>query len=208
MNPTRSTASITQETLTVTERPTWEQLHVWWDAMWNNPEDIRVAFSDVMPRSLPRFLESDVMLVLLTVGSDCVAGIWLHDLERVHGHVTACLVCGLIAPPWRGVVGCAAAKLALASFQARGVQHIFAAINLANRASIALTVGQSMLGFTRVMRYPGFLPYQGTDTDCLIATWHAEDVARAKGAAARRARHVARLRAAPGGIMTTRVRQA
>jgi hypothetical protein len=37
-----------------------------------------------------------------------------------------------------------------------------------------------------------FLPYGGTLTDCLISTWHPEDVERARAAVTTRAHHVGR----------------
>jgi hypothetical protein len=48
-----------------------------------------------------------------------------------------------------------------------------------------------MLGFTRVTIAKAFLPYGGTLTDCLISTWHPEDVERARAAVTMRAHHVA-----------------
>jgi RimJ/RimL family protein N-acetyltransferase len=184
--------TVEHHSLVLIETPTFEQMHAWWEEMWSDPDDLQVAFSDLMPRALPAFLESDVLLVLVCAGSSCVTAVWLHDLEREDGHVTAGWIGGWIAPVFRGSVGVTAVHMALALFQDRGIRHIFSAIHRANRASIALTVGRSMLGFTRVTIAKAFLPYGGTLTDCLISTWQAEDVERAKAAVTARAHHVAR----------------
>lgn len=183
-------ATVEHDALVLTEPPTFEQLHAWWEDMWSDPGDLQVAFSDLMPPSLPAFLESDVQLILVCAGPACVTAVWLHDLEREHGHVTAGWIGGWIAPTFRGRLGVTAVHMALAVFQDRGIKHIFSAIHRANRASIALTVGRSMLGFTRVTIAKAFLPYGGTLTDCLISTWHPEDVERAKAAVTTRAHHV------------------
>ena len=63
-------------------------------------------------------------------------------------------------------------KLALQYFQDLGIQHMFSAINVTNRASIAMTMSKSMMGFTQVMRLPAFLPFQGIYTECIISTLH------------------------------------
>jgi RimJ/RimL family protein N-acetyltransferase len=186
-------ALVDQPFLTLTEIPTPEQTRSWWDEMWTDPEELKVAFSDLMPRSLSDFLANDILLVLVTDGSTCIAAVWLHDLEREWGHVVAGWVGGWVAPAFRGRSGCKAAQMAIDSFQARGIQHIYSAVNVANRASIALNGGRRMLGFTRVMNFPAFLPYGGRLTDCIIFTLHPEDVARARRAAAARVR---KLRAA------------
>jgi RimJ/RimL family protein N-acetyltransferase len=196
-------ATVDHQSLVLTETPTFEQIHAWWEEMWSTPDDLQVAFSDLMPRALPAFLESDVLLVLVCAGSSCVTAVWLHDLKREHGHVTSGWIGGWIAPVFRGPVGVTAVKMALALFQERGLRHIFSAIHRANRASIALTVGRSMLGFTRVTIAQAFLPYGGTLTDCLISTWKAEDVERAKAAVTTRAHHVARLIAREAPPMET-----
>ena len=174
--------------LTLTEKPTLEQMQTWWETMWGDPTDLTYAFSDLMPRTLPAFLEYDVMLALVVHGTGCVAAVWLHDLEREGGQVIAGWVGGWVHPMYRGAWGLKAAQMALASFQAHGVQHIHAAVHVANRASRALIAKRTMLGFTRVMVYPAFLPYANVLADYVIFTMHPQDVCRARRAANRRAR--------------------
>jgi hypothetical protein len=185
------TTTISHHTLTLTDTPTVAQRRAWWDAMWADVAEQTFVFTDLMPTSLATFLAADLLLTLIAVESSVVAAMWLHDLEREDGRVTAGWIGGWVDPAWRGPVGCAALKLGLAYFQAHGVQHMFSAIHIANRASIAMTVGRSMLGFTRVMRYPGFLPFRGVMTECVISTWRPDDVDRARQTTERRAPQIA-----------------
>lgn len=189
-------ATVKHATVTLTDKPTLEQLQTWWQEMWGNPEELQGCFSDLMPRLLATFLESDMILLLISEGSDCVASVWLHDLHRVNRRVQSGWIGGWIAPSWRGPIGVAALQLALQYFHDRGVEHIFSAINVTNRASVAMTMSKSMMGFTRVMRFPAFLPFQGIYADCIISTFHPEDVEYAKTVATERARSLAHLGAA------------
>lgn len=189
-------ATVDLPSLTLTTTPTSAQLHAWWDTMWADPKDLRVAFSDLMPRSLLDFLASDILLVLTTAGPYCISAVWLHDLERGQGQVIAGWLGGWVAPAFRGCIGVTAVRMAVTHFQARGIRHLFSAVHVANRASIALNAGRRMLGFTRVMVYHAFLPYAGLLTDCLIFTLHPEDAGRAIRAADRRVQRLRPLSAA------------
>jgi hypothetical protein len=185
-------ALATVESLTLIETPCFEQLSAWWEDMWQDPTVLQLAFSDLMPRSLSTFLEKDVQIVLVTVEATCATAFWVHDLEREDGRVTAGWIGAWIAPAWRGRIGLAGMHRAIAWFQAQGITHFYSAIHHAHRASIACTINRSMLGFTRVMTAPAFLPFRGTWTDCVISTKYPEDVERARVAVRTRMVQIAR----------------
>src|SRR5262245_39291831 len=75
---TMMTTTISQHTLTLTDTPTVEHMRAWWDAMWTDVAEQTCVFTDLMPTSLAAFLESDLLLTLITVESSVVAAMWLH----------------------------------------------------------------------------------------------------------------------------------
>jgi hypothetical protein len=189
-------ATASPSLFTVHQAPPHGLLHQWWHAMHADPAERAVAFSDLMSDDLSTFLAQDIWLALMTDAETCVAAVWLHDLEYAQETVTAGWLGGWVAKPFRGRRGFEALRSGVRCFQRRGVPHIHAAVNVANKPSIMVTESKRALGFTRVMTFPGFLPFQGLCTDCVIFTLHPEDGELARTAAWQRAHRVTLARVA------------
>lgn len=201
------TLAITPEVLTPTAHPSREQLEYWWAEMHADPEDLCVAFNDLMPTDLTTFLRQDLPLVLVHHEEEIAAAGWLHDLIRdTHGVIREGWIGGWIAKPFRGRLGLRCWRLVLEDFLARGVVHIHSSVNTANRAS--LLFNRRMMGFTVVGIFPRLSPYHGVPTDVYILTRRAEDRARAWQRAEELARRRWPERYAAGGAATDRRRAA
>jgi hypothetical protein len=173
-----TTLTITPESLTSTSHPSREQLEHWWAEMHADPEDLCVAFNDLMPTDLATFLRQDLLLVLIHHEEEIASAGWLHDVVRdAHGVIREGWIGGWVAKPFRRRLGIRCWRLGLEYFLAHGVVHIHSSINTANRAS--LLFNRRMMGFTVVGIFPQLSPYQGVPTDVYILTRCAEDSARA-----------------------------
>jgi RimJ/RimL family protein N-acetyltransferase len=189
-------ATTSSSLFTVHQAPAQDLLQQWWHAMHADPAERAVAFSDLMSNDLSTFLAQDIWLALLADAQTCVAAVWLHDLEYAHKTVSAGWLGAWVAKPFRGRLGFEALRSGVSCFQRRGMPHIYAAVNVANKPSIVATESKRGLGFTRVMIFPGFLPFQGLCTDCAIFTLHPEDAELARAAAWQRAHRVTLTRVA------------
>jgi hypothetical protein len=146
--------------------------------MHADPEDLRVAFNDLMPVDLATFLRQDLLLVLIHHEEEIASAGWLHDVVRdAQGVIREGWIGGWVAKPFRGRLGIRGWRLALEHFLAHGVVHIHSSINTANRASLLFT--RRMMGFTVVGIFPQLSPYHGVPTDVYILTRRAEDRSRA-----------------------------
>ena len=163
---------------TLTTDPSWEQLHMWWAEMHEDPEDLRTAFSDFSPTDLEEFLSQDLLLTLFHSGETLIAAGWVHDLVRdVYSAPTEGWIGGWVAKPFRGCVGLASSQMSLAHFKQQGIVHIHSAINVQNRPSIVFT--KRAMGFSNVGIFPQFSQFSGVVTDVNILTLHPEDRDRA-----------------------------
>jgi hypothetical protein len=187
---TQALTASTVPTVTVTDRPTIEQLQVWWKSMQN--DDLSVAYADSFPETLTDFrlevAQGDKTLLLCLVDGQVAGALWLHDMWHHHdGTIAGGWLGGYILPAYRGRLIVQLWQEARRHWEATGVVHFFSAVNVANRRSQAmLTRG---LRFHLVGRFPDFLQYHGQLTDLFIYTLHAEDMLlaweRAAGRAAR-----------------------
>ena len=92
--------------LAVTERPTPEQLQVWWEAMQS--DDLRVAYTDSFPPTLTDFrrevAQGEKILLLCLVDGQVAGAMWFHDLlHRRDGTVSAGWAGGYFFPSCRGL---------------------------------------------------------------------------------------------------------
>src|SRR5262245_16161941 len=99
------TAPAGQLTLAVTEKPTIEQLHVWWEAMQG--DDLSVAYADSFPPTLTHFsrevARGEKILLLGLVDNQVAGAMWLHDLLQRHdGVVSAGWFGCYFLPAYRG----------------------------------------------------------------------------------------------------------
>jgi hypothetical protein len=174
--------------LTLTAKPTIEQLQVWWKTMQH--DDLSVAYTDSFPAALSDFrceVDQGEKMLLLGLADGQIAGaMWLHDLVHRHdGTVSAGWFGCYFLPPYRGRLAIQLWQAARQYWEAAGVAHIFCAVHVANRLSQAfVTRGGS---FHRVGKFPNFALYDGQPTDLFIYTLHAEDAALAWELAAERA---------------------
>ena len=163
-------------TLAVTDRPTIEQLQVWWEAMQS--DDLSVAYADAFPPTLTDFrrevAEGEKILLLGLIDSQVAGAMWLHDLLYCHdGTVSAGWVGCYFLSSYRGRVAIQLSQAAIQHWEAAGIGHIFSAINVANRLSQAfITRG---MYFHRVGRFPNFALFHGQPVDVFIYTLHVED---------------------------------
>lgn len=182
------TATTGKPTVAVIDRPTIEQLQVWWEAMQS--DDLSVAYADSFPATLTDFrrevAQGEKVLLLGLVDDQVAAAMWLHDLvHRRDGTVSAGWVASYFLPSYRGRLAIQLAQAAIHHWEARGIGHIFSAIHVANRLSQAfITRG---VHFHRVGRFPDFTIFHGQPVDLFIYTLHAEDAALAWDLAAERA---------------------
>ncbi|MGE3539246.1 MAG: N-acetyltransferase family protein [Candidatus Tectimicrobiota bacterium] len=175
-------------TLQVTEQPTSEQLEAWWEAMHN--DDISVAYADSFPATLFDFCldvaRERKRLLICLVDGEVAGAAWLHDLlcgddGRVHtGWV------GLyFLPAYRGQVAIHLWQTARQHWEAAGMQHLFAAVNIANRRSqVFVTRG---MRFHRLGIFAQFTMFHGQPTDVVLYAMHADDTSLAWSLAAARA---------------------
>jgi hypothetical protein len=172
------TAITTPAALTPEIHPSWEQLNMWWADMHADPEDIRVAFNDLMSRDLVIFLQQDLLWAFIYQGKTLVTASWLHDMRGAEDEMSvAGWIGGWVAKPFRGPIGKTACLLVIEALLQQGVRHIHSSINVANRASYRWT--RRAMGFTVVDIFPGFSPYDGVATDCHILTLNPGDKERA-----------------------------
>lgn len=160
--------------LTITTAPTRQQLQAWWQEMHADPNDLRVAFNDFAAPTLDAFLDQDVLLVLCHLDETIAAAGWLHDLSRDdHGVVVEGWIGGWVAKPCRGHIGSTAWQLTVDHFTERGVAHIHAAVNVANKRSFIFV--KRMMGFTALGIFPGLSQFHGVRTNMHVLTLHAAD---------------------------------
>jgi Acetyltransferase (GNAT) family len=178
--------------LAVTDRPTIEQLQVWWEVMQS--DDLSVAYADSFPLKLTDFCrevaQGEKILLFCLVDGQVAGALWLHDLlHRCDDTASAGWFGGYFLPSYRGRLAIQLWQAARQHWEATGIVHIFSAVNVANRRSQAfLTRGAS---FQRVGRFSDFTFFHEQLTDCFIYTLHPEDTALAwKLATARAARQM------------------
>jgi len=174
--------------LAVTENPTTEQLHVWWETMQS--DDLSVAYADSFPATLTNFrrevAQGEKILLLCLVDGQVAGTAWLHDLVHRHdGSVSAGWYGCYFLPAYRGQLAVQAWRAARQHWEARGIRHFFTAINVANRRSQAYATRG--MRFHRVGRFARFTYFHGQLVDVFIYTLRAEDAALAWELAAARA---------------------
>jgi RimJ/RimL family protein N-acetyltransferase len=185
---TASLAPWSLSSFTLTNEPTTEQLHFWWEAM--RSDDLSVAYADAFPGTLTDFrleiAQGTKLLLICVVDGDVAGALWLHDLlRRPNGTILAGWVGGYFVPPYRGRHAVRLWKAACQWWEAMDIPHLFAATHQANRRSQAfITRG---MGFHRVGRYPSFTTFQGQATDVVIYCARPGDASLAWTCAQRRA---------------------
>lgn len=167
----------------ITPTPSPAQLQQWWDAMEH--DDLRVAFSDAFPKTLPQFCAEvaagDKYLFFCLDGAQVAGSMWLYRLEE-----DPCWVGVYFLRDYRGAAAQIFARKALQyATHHLGIPHIFAAVHVHNRASKRFT--ESMY-FTRVARIEAFSLFQGRPTASFIYTLHPADVSLAQDLAQAHAR--------------------
>lgn len=172
----KASTSSTVPTVTVTDRPTIEQLQVWWQAMQS--DDLSVAYADSFPETLTDFRleveQGDKKLLLCLVDGQVAGALWLHDMwHRPNGTVVGGWVGCYFLPAYRGRLAVQLCQEGRRHWEVTGVAHFFTAVNVANRRSQALVTRG--MGFQLVGRFSRFLMYNGQPTDLFIYTLHAED---------------------------------
>ncbi len=186
----RVTAPTRGPTVAVTERPTSEQWHVWWEAM--QLDDLSVAYADSFPPTLTDFrrevAQGEKSVLLCLVDGQVAGTVWLHDLLHRHdGTVSAGWLGCYFLSPYRGHLAMHLWQAARQHWEAAGIAHFFCAVHVANRRSQAFVTRGAY--FHRVGRFPDFTYYHGQPVDLFIYTLHAEDTALAWDLAAARAAH-------------------
>jgi RimJ/RimL family protein N-acetyltransferase len=167
----------TQTNLTIVTEPTWEQLNMWWADMHADPEDIQVAFNDLMSHDLDTFLEQDLIWAFVYQEHRLVTVCWLHDITRdEHDTPVEGWIGGWVAKPFRCATGKTACLKVIEAFLEQGVRHIHSSVNVANHGSYRWT--RRAMGFTAVGIFQGLSPYKGIATDCHILTLNPEDTTR------------------------------
>jgi hypothetical protein len=174
------TATAGMPTVAVTDTPTSEQLHVWWEAMQS--EDLSVAYADLFPPMLSDFCREvargEKILLLCLVDGQVAGALWLHDLlNRRDGTVSIGWLGAYFLPAYRGCLAIQSWQAARQHWEAGGIAHIFTAVNVTNRRSQAYVTRGAH--FHRVGRFPDFALFHGQPTDLFIYTIHAEDAALA-----------------------------
>ena len=166
--------------LAVTDRPTIEQLQVWWEVMQS--DDLSVAYADSFPPTLTNFRrevsQGEKILLICLVDGQVAGALWLHDLlHRCDDTVSAGWFGGYFLPSYRGRLALQLWLAARQHWEAGGVVHIFSAVNIANRCSQAFLTRAA--SFHRVGRFLAFTFFHGQPTDCFIYTLHPEDTSLA-----------------------------
>jgi hypothetical protein len=184
----KTSTSSTVPTVTVTDRPTIEQLQTWWQILQS--DDLSVAYADSFPQTLTDFRleveQGDKMLLLGLVDGQVAGALWLHDIwHHSDGTVAGGWLGCYFLPAYRGRLAVQLWQAARQYWEAAGIAHFFSAAHVDNRRSQAmLTRGGH---FHLVGRFPRFLMYHGQPTDLFIYTLHAEDMLLAWERAADRA---------------------
>lgn len=176
--------------LTVTDRPTIEQLQVWWETM--ERDDLSVAYADSFPPTLTDFrhavAQGEKILLLCLVDGQVAGALWLHDmLHRRDGTVSAGWIGCYFLPSYRGHLAIHLWQAARQHWEAAGIEHFFCAVHITNRLSQAFVTRGAH--FYRVGRFPDFAFLHGQPADFFIYTMHAGDTALAWKLAAARAAH-------------------
>ena len=184
----RVTAPTRGPTVAVTEWPTSEQWHVWWEAM--QFDDLSVAYADSFPPTLTDFrrevAQGEKSVLLCLVDGQVAGTVWLHDLLHRHdGTVSAGWLGCYFLSPYRGHLAMHLWQAARRHWEAAGIAHFFCAVHIANRRSQAFVTRGAY--FHRVGKFPDFACYHGQPADLFIYTLHTGDTALAWELAAARA---------------------